>query len=108
MVLSAGLAGCTTVVPGTARFGPVVSSDRALVDSYVAATNRAGEAGPQEQASFLRATQAEGTPFPPDRCFGELTLDTSLVGRTLRPDPDWQPPAALPNAGRPQGAIYVA
>jgi len=108
MVLSAGLAGCASVVPGTAAFGPVVGSDRALVDAYVAAANRAGEAGPQEQETFLRATQAEGTPLPPDRCFGELTLDTSLVGRTLRPDPGWQPPAALPNTGRPQGAIYVA
>ncbi|MFC5060753.1 hypothetical protein [Actinomycetospora atypica] len=108
VVLSAGLAGCATVVPGTARIAPVASADRTLVDAYVAAANRAGAAGPREQETFLRATQAESTPFPPDRCFGELTLDTSLVGRTLRPDPGWAPPAALPATGRPQGAIYVA
>lgn len=107
-VLCAGLAGCASVVPGTATFGPVVTSDRALVDAYVAAANRAGEAGPAEQASFLRATQAEGTPFPPDRCFGELTLDTSLVGRTLRPDPGWRPPASVGTTARPDGAVYVA
>ena len=28
--------------------------------------------------------------------------------RTLRPDADWTPPATLPDASRPVGAIYVA
>lgn len=108
VVLTAGLAGCGTTVPGAPRAATVPAADRALIDAYVAASNRAGTAGPRAQADFLRATQADGTPFPPDRCFGELTLDTRLVGRTLRPDPDWRPPATRPEEGRPDGAVYVA
>jgi hypothetical protein len=102
------LGGCGTVVPGQARVAPVARSDRALIDQYVASANHAGDAGPVVQAAFLRATQAEGAPFPPDRCFGDNTLDTDLVGRTLRPDPGWKPPATAPDAAGPAGAIYVA
>ncbi|WP_018330604.1 hypothetical protein [Actinomycetospora chiangmaiensis] len=108
VVLTAGLAGCGTVVPGTPRAAAVPTTDRALIDAYVDASNRAATAGPRAQADFLRATQADGVPFPPDRCFGQLTLDTRLVARTLRPDPDWRPPATLPQTGRPEGAVYVA
>ncbi|WP_433800627.1 hypothetical protein [Actinomycetospora sp. CA-084318] len=107
-VLTTGLAGCGSTVPGTPRAAAVPPADRALISAYVDASNRAGAAGAREQADFLRGTQAEGAPFPPDRCFGELTLDTRLVARTLRPDPDWRPPATLPDVGRPAGAIYVA
>ncbi|MDL5155118.1 hypothetical protein [Actinomycetospora termitidis] len=108
VVLTAGAAGCGAVVPGTPRLGAVPSTDRALITAYVEASNRAGDGGPAAQTDFLRSTQAEGAPFPPDRCFGEVTLDTRLVQRTLRPDADWTPPATLPNVGRPAGAIYVA
>ncbi|NMO93695.1 hypothetical protein [Actinomycetospora sp. TBRC 11914] len=101
------LGGCGAVVPGTARVGLVPSSDRVLIDSYVASANHAGDAGPAAQAAFLRATQAEGAPFPPDRCFTDLTLQTDLVGRTLRPDPGWRPPETAPGTGRPPGAVYV-
>jgi hypothetical protein len=108
VLLTAGLAGCGATVPGTPRAAAVPAGDRALIDSYVAASNQAGTTGARAQADFLRATQAEGAPFPPERCFGELTLDTRLVARTLRPDPEWRPPATLPNVGRPDGAVYVA
>jgi hypothetical protein len=106
--LTAGLAGCGATIPGTPRVGAVPAGDRALIDAYVADSNRAAAAGARAQADFLRASQAEGVPFPPDRCFAELTLDTRLVARTLRPDPDWTPPASLPDVGRPAGAVYVA
>ena len=101
------LGGCGTAVPGQARVAPVARSDRALIEGYVASANHAGEAGPVVQAAFLRATQAEGAPFPPDRCFADNTVDTDLVGRTLRPDPGWRPPATAPDAAGPAGAIYV-
>jgi hypothetical protein len=108
LVLTAGLAGCGTTVAGSPRAAVVPAADRELIAAYVEASNRAGAAGAAQQADFLRATQAEGAPLPPDRCFGQLTLDTRLVARTLRPDPDWRPPATLPEVGRPQGAVYVA
>jgi hypothetical protein len=101
------LGGCGTVVPGQARVAPVARSDRALIDGYVAAANRAAGGGPAAQAAFLRATQADGAPFPPDRCFADNTVDTDLVDRTLRPDPGWKPPATAPEAAGPAGAIYV-
>jgi hypothetical protein len=102
------LAGCGSDVPGQARIAPVARTDRALIEGYVVDSNRAGDAGPKEQTTFLRDTQAQGAPFPPDRCFGDVTLQTDLVGRTLRPDPGWKPPATAPDAGGPAGAIYVA
>lgn len=101
------LAGCATAVPGQARVAAVARGDRALIEGYVDAANRAGDAGPPTQTAFLRATQAQGTPFPPGRCFGEVTLRTELVDRTLRPDPGWRPPATRPEAAAPAGAVYV-
>lgn len=107
-LLATGLvAGCGAVVPGEARVGLVPPGDRALIDTYVTDANRAGDAGPGVQTSFLRDTQAQGAPFPPDRCFGDVTLQTDLVARTLRPDPDWRPPETAPGTGRPSGAVYV-
>lgn len=102
------IAGCGSVIPGQARVAPVSATDRALIDTYVTASNRAGDAGPSVQASFLRATQAQGAPFPPARCFSDLTMQTDLVARTLRPDPGWRPPTAPPDSAPPAGAIYVA
>jgi hypothetical protein len=107
LLAAAVLAGCGAVVPGQARVGLVPPSDRALIDAYVSDANRAGDAGPAAQTSFLRASQAPGAPFPPDRCFGDVTLRTDLVGRTLRPDPDWRPPQTAPGPGDPLGAVYV-
>lgn len=107
VLAAALLAGCGAVVPGQARLGAVPSADRTLIDQYVASANRAGDAGPAAQAAFLRATQAEGAPFPPDRCFTDLTLQTDLVARTLRPDPEWRPPETAPGTPRPAGAVYV-
>jgi hypothetical protein len=107
LLAAALLAGCGAVVPGQAGIGLVPPGDRALIDAYVTDTNRAGDAGPTAQTAFLRATQAPGAPFPPDRCFGDVTLQTDLVGRTLRPDPDWRPPETSPDTGRPGGAVYV-
>lgn len=107
LLAAALLAGCGAVVPGAARPAAVPPADRALIDTYVADVNHAGDAGPAVQASFLRSTQAEGAPFPPDRCFSDVTLQTDLVARTLRPDPDWRPPATSPGTGRPTGAVYV-
>jgi hypothetical protein len=107
LLTAALVTGCGTVVPGQARVASVARDDRTLIDAYVVSTNRAGDAGPEVQASFLRATQAEGAPFPPDRCFSDVTLQTDLVGRTLRPDPGWKPPATAPDAAAPAGAIYV-
>lgn len=102
------LAGCGAVVPGSARVGLVPPGDRTLIDRYVASSNHAGDAGPAAQAAFLRATQAEGAPFPPDRCFTDLTLQTDIVARTLRPDPDWRPSDdTVPGTARPTGAVYV-
>jgi hypothetical protein len=101
------IGGCGAVVPGQARAAGVPPSDRALIDAYVADANGAGDAGPTAQVAFLRDTQAQGAPFPPDRCFGDVTVQTDLVGRTLRPDPDWRPPETAPGTGRPSGAIYV-
>ncbi|HEY2222744.1 hypothetical protein [Actinomycetospora sp.] len=107
-VLTAALvAGCGAVVPGQARVAPVARGDRALIDQYIASVNHVGDAGPTAQTAFLRATQAQGAPFPPDRCFANVTLQTDLVGRTLRPDPGWKPPATRPDATAPDGAIYV-
>jgi hypothetical protein len=108
-LLATGLvAGCGAVVPGQARAALVPPGDRVLVDTYVIDANRAGDAGPGVQTSFLRDTQAQGAPFPPDRCFGNVTMQTDLVARTLRPDPDWRPPETAPGIGRPSGAVYVA
>lgn len=107
LLVAALVSGCGAVVPGQARVAPVARADRALIDDYVASANHAGDAGPTVQAAFLRATQAEGAPFPPDRCFTDTTLQTDLVDRTLRPDPGWRPPAATPDAAAPAGAIYV-
>ncbi len=101
------MAGCGAVVPGQARIGLVPPTDRALIDTYVGDANRAGDAGPAAQTAFLRATQGPGAPFPPDRCFGDVTLQTDLVDRTLRPDPGWQPPETSPDTARPSGAVYV-
>ncbi|MCD2192865.1 hypothetical protein LQ327_05620 [Actinomycetospora endophytica] len=107
LLVAAVTAGCGTVVPGQARVAPVARGDRALIDQYIASANHAGDAGPTVQTAFLRATQAQGAPFPPDRCFGNMTLQTDLVGRTLRPDPGWKPPETQPNTPAPAGAIYV-
>lgn len=107
-LLSAVLAaGCGTVVPGQSRVAPVARGDRTLIDAYIADANSAGDAGPRVQTQFLRDTQAQGAPFPPDRCFSDVTLQTDLVARTLRPDPGWKPPAPAPDTAAPAGAIYV-
>ncbi len=107
LLAAAVLAGCGAVVPGQARIGLVPSGDRALIDGYVTDSNQAGDAGPRVQTQFLRDTQAQGAPFPPDRCFGDVTLRTDLVARTLRPDPGWRPPETGPGTGAPGGAVYV-
>ena len=107
LLATALLAGCGAVVPGQARIGLVPPTDRALIDAYVGDANRAGDAGPAAQTSFLRASQAPGAPFPPDRCFGDVTLQTDLVGRTLRPDTGWRPPEIAPGTPGPGGAVYV-
>jgi hypothetical protein len=101
------VAGCGAVVPGRPVPAEVPSGDLALVRDYVQASNRAADAGPQALAAFLRDTQERGTPPPPARCFGDYALRTRLVERTLRPAPEWQPPAVVPGAGRPSGAVYV-
>ena len=107
LLAAAVLAGCGSVVPGQARIGLVPPADRALIDAYVTDANRAGDAGPAAQTSFLRGSQAPGAPFPPDRCFGDVTTQTDLVARTLRPDADWRPPDTAPGAAGPGGAVYV-
>ena len=106
LLAAAVLAGCGAVVPGQARVGLVPPSDRALIDAYIGAANRAGDAGPAAQTAFLRGSQGPGAPFP-DRCFGDVTLQTDLVGRTLRPDPDWRPAQTAPGPAEPGGAVYV-
>jgi hypothetical protein len=112
VLLAVLVAGCGTVVPGQARPGAVPPRDRALIDAYIGDTNRAGDAGPSVQADFLRSSQVEGAPFPPPRCFADQTVQVEVVDRTLRPDPDWSPPATSPDPSepgttKPVGAIYV-
>lgn len=106
-VLGAVLAGCGTVVPGRAVADPVPAADRALVDAYVDAVNRAGDAGTDAQTAFLRSTQEPGVPFPPARCFGTVAVHTRLVERTLRPAPTWTVPGPDGRDRRPDGAVYV-
>ncbi len=102
------LSGCGSSVAGNAVVDPVSDADRTLVDAYVAASNRAGDAGPEEQLRFLRANQEPGVPPPPDRCFEAITVRTRVVERTLRPaTPDWRPSTAAATRPRPQGAVYV-
>ena len=111
LVLAGGLAlsGCGATVGGRAVVDRVPDADRALVDAYVTASNRAGEQGPQQQAAFLRATQEPGVPLPPDaRCFDTTTARARPVERTLRPAaPDWRPLTPVGPRPRPPGAVYV-
>ena len=106
-LLGGVLAGCGAVVPGRAVADPVPAADRALVDAYVDAGNRAGDAGPAAQTAFLHDTQESGVPFPPGRCFGTVALHTRLVERTLRPALSWTVPGPDGRDRRPDGAVYV-
>ena len=109
LLLAGGLtlAGCGATVSGTAVVDRVPDADRTLVDTYVAAFNRAGEQGPRQQAAFLRETQEPGVPVPPDPCDG-TTARTRPVERTLRPAaPDWRPVTPVGPRPRPPGAAYV-
>lgn len=111
LVLLAALvltAGCGAALPGRAVVARVPADDLALVRLYVARLNAAGQEGERQQLEFLRSTQEPSAPLPPSRCFGEVTLETRLVERTLRPIPDDPPPGDRPGARRPDGARYAA
>ena len=87
-VLCAGLAGCASVVPGTATFGPV----RDVRPRPRRRLRRRREPGGRGGArSSRRRSCAPPRPrarrSPRTGASASSTLDTSLVGRTLRPDP---------------------
>lgn len=101
------LTGCGAVVPGTPTVAQVLAGDLALIHAYIDGLNAAGQVGVDAQTTYLRATQDPSTPFPRSGCLGQVTLETHLVDRTVRPDPDFTAPQAGGALARPGGAVYV-
>ena len=106
-LLAAVLAGCGAVVPGQARVGLVPPSDRALIDTYVGAANRAGDAGPAAQTAFLRASQGSGVhcSSPTAASATSPCGPTSSAARCARPR--LASPADRARDRGPGGAVYV-
>lgn len=100
--------GCGSLLPGRAVVARVPADDLALIRLFLARYNAAGQEGVRPQLDFLRATQEPSAALPPSRCFGEVTLETRMVERTLRPIPGDPPPADRPGARPPDGARYAA